>query len=143
MAMHDRCVPVRLHATIGPGTETWAASTASSRGQAFAGTVIWRILTVVTSVLAAALITASPALADDSSFLNEVKMNGTTTEDGKSLWWGHAVCADLQSGVSVQVIYQNVAKQTRPGRTGQFIGSAVRNLCPDQMPTWQAWVNSH
>ncbi|WP_261877204.1 DUF732 domain-containing protein [Mycobacterium marinum] len=105
------------------------------------GTVILRILAVATGVFATVLITASPALADDSAFLNEVGMMGTYTEDGKSLWWGHAVCTNLQSGVDVQTIYQNVAKQTRPGRTGQFIGSAVRNLCPDQMPTWQAWMS--
>lgn len=101
------------------------------------GRTIGRILTVVTGVSATALITASPALADDSAFINEVKMNGTTTEDGQSLWWGHAVCTDLQSGVSVQIIYQNVAKVTRANRTGQFMGSAVRNLCPDQMPKLQ------
>lgn len=110
--------------------------TTSSQDRAVAGKAIRRALAVVTGVLVTALITASPASADDTSFLNEMGYNNMG--DSSALRWGHGVCVDLQSGVSVQAIYQNVAKVTRVNRTGGFMGSAVRNLCPDQMPKLQA-----
>lgn len=118
-------------------------STTSSQDRAAAGTAIRRAVAVVTGVFAAALISASPAVADDSAFLSEVKMNGSINfPESKALNLGHGICNDLQSGISAQAIYQNVAVYTAANRTGIFIGSAIRNLCPDQMPTWQAWVNS-
>src|SRR4051812_37420026 len=101
--------------------------------------MIQRMVAILTGVLGAALITASAALADEASFVEEVGMNGLTPTDGKT-WWGRAICTDLHSGVSVGTVYQNVATQTLAGRTGLFVGSAVRNLCPDQMPKWQAWM---
>lgn len=97
---------------------------------------------VAVATLGVGVSAPATALADDSSFLNEVGLNGTYTEDGKSLWWGHAICTDLQNGVSVRTIYQAVAKQTRANRTVGFMGSAVRNLCPEQMATLQAGIGS-
>jgi len=142
LAQHNSSVTVRLDAIADPGIDAGVVNTTSSQDRGAAGTAIRRVLAVVTGVWAAVLMTASPALADDSSFLNEVQMNGTTTEDGQSLWWGHAICTDLQNGVSVRTIYQAVAKQTRANRTVGFMGSAVRNLCPEQMPTLQAGIGS-
>jgi Protein of unknown function (DUF732) len=93
--------------------------------------IIPAIAACSTAVLIA---TASPAHADDQSYLDELTQNGVPMPNGPSfpLTYGHIVCAKLQHGISPEAIARKeIGPMTAWGPA--IVAAAQHNLCPDTL----------
>ena len=64
---------------------------------------MFRLIAVVSAAVAAALMVAAPAQADEQSFLNYLEAHGQSTtafpySPGKFVMVGHMICTNLHSG---------------------------------------------
>jgi poly(3-hydroxybutyrate) depolymerase len=94
------------------------------------------IIPVIAMCSAAALIaTASPARADDQSFLNYLEAHGQSTTQfpyspGKFVMIGHMICTNLHSGADPLAGASPIDRATW-GPIG--VEAAQHELCPDTL----------
>lgn len=100
----------------------------------------WTCKLIAVSVATAPLIVfAAPAHADDQSYLDMLKHNGfalTNEATPGMLSVGHAICKDLEAGVSVDVeiaSLERAAPDKLSNRVGQVVKAAQLNLCKDTL----------
>jgi hypothetical protein len=99
----------------------------------------WAVLVRATVVSIAAstvalIATASPAHADDQSYLDELTQSGVPMPNGPSflLGYGHTVCAKVEHGISPEAIAgKNLGAMTAWGPA--IVAAAQHNLCPDTL----------
>lgn len=99
-----------------------------------------KLLTAVTAaavglvvLVAAALMIAAPAHADDQSYLDVLHSNGWVPQSppevmqDRQLRGGHMVCVELRGGMTKQDITQG------DGDFGLLVEAAQHELCPDTL----------
>ena len=82
---------------------------------------------------AALIVTASPAHADDQSYLDELTQNGVPMRNGPgfALMGGNNVCAYLHHGMSPEGIARKMGAMADWGPA--IVAAAQHNLCPDTL----------
>jgi len=97
-------------------------------------------LGIATGLVAAAVAQATPAHADEASYLKSLQNRGVDQylSTAEALSSGQWMCAELRQGRSVNGVYSDLldrlymAGKLPSGATGQLMGAAWNNLCPDQ-----------
>ena len=92
-----------------------------------------------------ALALAAPAQADpDIDFANQLHTFGIYGQRDYNAWLGKLACKRLERGVdgdayaSANLIGRNLARDTTPAQSFQFLGAAISTYCPDQVGVLQA-----
>jgi hypothetical protein len=105
-----------------------------------------RLASIVSAVVAPALVWAAPAHADpDTDFANELHTYGIYGQKDYNAWIGKIMCKRLYNGVD-QDAYKSAAfisAQLQKGQQSteqswQFLGAALRTYCPDKLPVLEA-----
>lgn len=91
------------------------------------------LVPVVAAALAVGLATASPALADEESYLTDLANNDFTGDVDVALQMGYEICTDVQHGVpqatTVKAIYENTADNVTADDANYIYEAAVIHLC--------------
>jgi hypothetical protein len=95
----------------------------------------------ITAVIVTAVLFASPAAADASSFIEEARASGFTAPDDELLRDGYLVCASsAQGGVNDDLIGRGMrtaqrwlGRESNPEKDQSFIDLAQKYLCPTQV----------
>jgi poly(3-hydroxybutyrate) depolymerase len=98
--------------------------------------MMFRLIAVVSAAVAAALMVAAPAQADDQSYLNYLEAHGQSTtafpySPGKFVMVGHMICTNLHSGADPLAGASPIDRATW-GPIG--VEAAQHELCPDTLP---------
>ena len=96
---------------------------------------MFRLIAVVSAAVAAALMVAAPAQADEQSFLNYLEAHGQSTtafpySPGKFVMVGHMICTNLHSGADPLAGASPIDRATW-GPIG--VEAAQHELCPDTL----------
>lgn len=96
------------------------------------------------AVLAAAVLTASPAQADpDTAFADQLHSFGIYGQRDYNAWLGKITCKRLARGLDADAyaastfISRNLARGSTPEQAIQFLGAAIGTYCPDQVGVLQ------
>ncbi|MEV3904703.1 DUF732 domain-containing protein [Mycobacterium sp. NPDC050551] len=85
------------------------------------------------AAFALALAVASPAHADEGSYLGDLANNDFTGPTDAALEMGYQICSDVQHGVpqetTVQAIYENTAESIAVEDANYIYEAAVIHLC--------------
>ncbi|MEI6252547.1 MAG: DUF732 domain-containing protein [Mycobacteriaceae bacterium] len=91
------------------------------------------LLPLAAAVLATGLATATPAYADEDSYLQDLADNGFNGQAGVALEMGQEICTDVKHGVpqstTVEAIYKNTADSVGVDEANFIYESAVIHLC--------------
>jgi Protein of unknown function (DUF732) len=97
--------------------------------------------TLLSGILAAAIVLAAPAHADvDTDFANQLHTYGIYGQKDYNAWLGKITCERLYKGVdtnaekSAVFLSHNLPRGTNTEQTWQFLGAAINTYCPDQQP---------
>ena len=99
----------------------------------------------VCGLSATAILTSAPAQADQYDYVNYLDNNGVAYKNilGVMALGRENVCHPLRAGYSVDSVIRDVnSYRYAPGEVGLIIRAAVSYMCPDQIPTLQAWAES-
>jgi len=96
---------------------------------------MFRLIAVVSAAVAAALMVAAPAQADEQSFLNYLEAHGQSTtafpySPGKFVMVGHMICTNLHSGADPLAGASPIDRATW-GPIG--VEAAQHELCQDTL----------
>jgi len=106
------------------------------------------LATLALGAVPVAVINASTAHADATAFLNDLKSQGaalSASTPSDLLTRGYQICQDISTngatgvGDELQLMKGDLDNKT----VAIFISSAVKDLCPNQMPTLAAWERQH
>ena len=104
-----------------------------------------RLASIVSAVVAPALVWAAPAHADpDTDFANELHTYGIYGQKDYNAWIGKITCKRLYNGVdadadkSAKFVFLQMQKGSTTEQAWQFLGAALRTYCPDKLPVLEA-----
>ena len=105
-----------------------------------------RLASIVSAVVAPALVWAAPAHADpDTDFANELHTYGIYGQKDYNAWIGKIACKRLDTGLDPDAykLAAFISAQLQKGQQSteqswQFLGAALRTYCPDKMPVLEA-----